>query len=103
LDNGFKYAPDGPIEISAGAGISRAWIKIRDHGPGLSEGTLSNLFERFYRSDSEDDRAVYGHGLGLYIVKRLLDAMQGQVAAENVPGPVGGACFTCWLPLADVT
>jgi signal transduction histidine kinase len=38
--------------------------------------------------------------LGLYIVRRLVEAMQGEVRAEN--HPQGGACFTCWLPLAEV-
>ena len=40
---------------------------------------------------------VYGHGLGLYIVRRLLDAMGGQIEVKN--RPQGGASFTCWLPL----
>ncbi len=99
LDNAFKYAPSGPIEVSGGSQDGRAWIKVSDHGPGISAASLPYLFERFYRSNSEDSQTVYGHGLGLYIVKRLLEAMQGQVSVENRPS--GGACFTCWLPLAD--
>ncbi len=97
LDNAFKYAPDSPVTVSAGASGERAWIKVSDRGPGLPEETLPFLFERFYRPDSADNREVYGHGLGLYLVRRLLEAMQGEVSAENQPE--GGACFTCWLPL----
>lgn len=101
LDNAFKYAPEGAVEVSAGATGRRVWIKVSDRGPGLPKEALANLFERFYRSNSEDDQTVYGHGLGLYIVRRLVEAMQGEIAAENRRG--GGACFTCWLPAADET
>ena len=97
LDNAFKYAPDSPVAVSAGASGRRAWIRVSDRGPGLPEDMLPFLFERFYRRNSADNREVYGHGLGLYLVRRLLEAMQGEVSAENQPE--GGACFTCWLPL----
>ena len=99
LDNAFKYAPEGTVEVSAGTARRRVWIKVSDRGPGLPKESLPNLFERFYRSNSEDDQVVYGHGLGLYIVRRLVEAMQGEITAENRRG--GGACFTCWLPAAD--
>ncbi|MEW6505755.1 MAG: PAS domain-containing sensor histidine kinase [Chloroflexota bacterium] len=100
LDNAFKYAPQGEIEVSAGAENGRLWLRVRDHGGGLPPDALPHLFEQFYRHDSQDNRTVYGHGLGLYIVRRLVEAMQGEVCAEN--HPQGGACFTCWLPLVEV-
>lgn len=100
LDNAFKYAPQGEIEVSAGAENGRLWLKVRDHGAGLPPDALPHLFEQFYRHDSQDNRTIYGHGLGLYIVRRLIEAMQGEVAAEN--HPQGGACFTCWLPLVEM-
>jgi PAS domain S-box-containing protein len=100
LDNAFKYAPEGEIEVSAGVENGRLWLQVRDHGAGVPEDALPHLFEQFYRHDSQDNRTIYGHGLGLYIVRRLVEAMQGEVRAEN--HPQGGACFTCWLPLAEV-
>ncbi|MFZ6018837.1 MAG: ATP-binding protein, partial [Chloroflexota bacterium] len=100
LDNAFKYAPEGEIEVSAGVDGARLWLQVRDHGAGLPGDALPHLFEQFYRHDSQDNRTIYGHGLGLYIVRRLVEAMQGEVRAEN--HPQGGACFTCWLPLAEV-
>ncbi len=100
LDNAFKYAPEGKIEIAAGLEGQRVWLRVRDHGAGLPPEALPHLFEQFYRHDSEDNRAVYGHGLGLYIVRRLLNAMHGEIRAEN--HPQGGAQFTCWLPLAEM-
>jgi len=57
------------------------------------------LFDRFYRYNTEDDREVYGHGMGLYIVKRLLEAMEGSIEVCNLPD--AGAQFTCWLPLVE--
>ncbi|MEN4013705.1 MAG: PAS domain-containing sensor histidine kinase [Chloroflexota bacterium] len=101
LDNAFKYAPEGEIEVSAGLEGARIWLRVRDHGRGLPPEALPHLFEQFYRHDREDNRAVYGHGLGLYIVRRLLEAMRGDIRAEN--HPLGGAQFTCWLPLAEVS
>ncbi len=100
LDNAFKYAPEGEIEVSAGVEDGRLWLQVRDHGAGLPPDALPHLFDQFYRHDSQDNRTVYGHGLGLYIVRRLVEAMQGEVRAEN--HPQGGACFTCWLPLVEM-
>ena len=67
-----------------------------DQGPGLDEAQIPLLFERFYRSNAGDSQAVYGHGLGLYIVRRLVEAMGGEAGAEN--RPQGGACFWFRLP-----
>jgi signal transduction histidine kinase len=53
------------------------------------------LFDRFYRSHNNDSQEVYGHGLGLYIVRRLTEAMNGQVSASN--REQGGAVFTVWF------
>jgi len=99
LDNALKYAPTGRITVSAGVADMHGWIKVSDQGPGIAAEALPYLFDRFYRSKVSDSQSVYGHGLGLYIVRRLLDGMQGTVAVENLPG--GGACFTCTLPLVE--
>jgi len=95
LDNAFKYAPDGPVSVTAGVQGQRVWMRVSDSGPGLAMDILPFLFERFYRSNTTDNQTVYGHGLGLYIVRRLMEAMQGEVKAENQPD--GGASFICWL------
>jgi len=99
VDNALKYAPDGPVEVSAGAQEGRGWLSVRDHGPGIAEADLPLLFTRFFRARPSDSQTVYGHGLGLYMVQRLLEAMNGTIRVEN--HPEGGACFTCWLPLAQ--
>jgi len=73
------------------------WIRVDDEGPGIPAEALPHLFDQFYRLNSGDSQLVYGHGLGLYIVRRLLDAMGGEIEVKN--RPEGGASFTCWLPL----
>jgi PAS domain S-box-containing protein len=98
IDNGLKYAPEGQIQIVSEEKDGRIWVNVEDRGPGLPEETIPLLFDRFYRLDTTDARTVYGRGLGLYIVKRLVTAMQGDVFAANRPG--GGAIFTFWLPKA---
>lgn len=100
LDNAFKYAPSGTILLSA-AQIpeGRIQVQVKDEGPGIPLDAIPMLFDRFYRSNPKDAQTVYGHGLGLYIVQRLLEAMGGEIRAEN--RPQGGACFTFWVPEAD--
>jgi PAS domain S-box-containing protein len=98
VDNAIKYASEGKIEVSAWVGQNRLWVQVRDEGPGIGPEALPQLFQRFYRASS-DSQLVYGHGLGLYIVKRMLEAMNGEIEACN--NPERGACFTFWLPMVD--
>jgi len=83
--------------VKAGVAVGRGWISVTDEGAGIPEGDMTLLFTRFFRSHCSDAQTVYGHGLGLYIVQRLLEAMDGKIEVTN--RPVKGACFTCWLPI----
>lgn len=97
LDNAFKYAPTGTIAVTAAADQQgHIQIQVADEGPGIPLEVIPMLFDRFYRSNPKDAQTVYGHGLGLYIVQRLLEAMNGTIRVEN--RPQGGACFTFFLP-----
>ncbi len=99
VDNAIKYAPDGNIWVTAGMGPEKyLWIRVSDEGPGISDEALPHLFQRFYRSNS-DSQSVYGHGLGLYIVRRLLEAMNGDIEARN--NAKKGVSFTFWLPVVE--
>lgn len=99
VDNALKYAPQGEIIVSAQeeAGGLIA-IRVLDCGSGIQPEALPLLFDRFYRANTQDSQTVYGHGLGLYIVRRLTEAMGGWVEVSN--RPEGGACFTCCLKAA---
>ena len=71
-------------------------ITVADRGPGIPEGDISRVFERFYRVDRSRARDPGGTGLGLSIVRHLVELHGGQVTASNREG--GGSVFTVWLP-----
>ena len=96
LDNALKYAPQGEIEITAFAQPESVCVQVRDHGAGIPASAQPFLFERFYRARMTDAQTIYGHGLGLYLVRRFVEAMNGSVSAAN--HPEGGACFQFTLP-----
>jgi signal transduction histidine kinase len=100
IDNALKYAPQGEVRVIAQVQANHLLLQVLDEGPGLSEEALPLLFQPFYRAAASDAQETYGHGLGLYIVRRLAEAMGGQAWAEN--RPQGGACFSCTLPLTDI-
>lgn len=96
LENAAQYAPPGTaVQVSAGSDGGTLWIKVRDHGPGLSDADLDHLFERFYRGHAGKTRAS-GTGMGLWIARGLLAAEGGTIAAAN--GAEGGAEFTVRIP-----
>jgi PAS domain S-box-containing protein len=96
IDNAFKYAPGEPVELSAEAEGDYVVVYVTDHGPGIPEAERERVFEMFHRLDSSDSRDVYGHGLGLHLVKRFVDTMGGDVRIEDAPE--GGARIVLRLP-----
>ncbi|BAJ63961.1 sensor histidine kinase [Anaerolinea thermophila] len=100
LDNAMKYAPEGEIVVKAWSKEDKGFLEIRDHGQGIPEEDLPLLFTQFFRSRMSDSQTIYGHGLGLYMVQRLLEAMNGTIMVRNLPE--GGACFTCSLPIVQM-
>ena len=101
LENATNYAPeDGRIVMSASRNAaSHIILTVSDDGPGIPEGDLPRIFERFYRADkarSRGERDPGGTGLGLAIVKHLIGLHGGKVTAANRPG--GGAIFTVEMP-----
>jgi len=100
VDNALKYAPEGEVNVEAHRADGRLEVWVRDHGPGMPANMLEAVFDKFERVNDADNRTVYGHGLGLYIARRLLIAQGGDIIAANAPG--GGACFTFWLPIFEV-
>jgi signal transduction histidine kinase len=84
IDNALAHTPAGTaIEVSTGPG---AQIAVRDHGPGIAAEDMPHIFERFWRKRHDNNG---GSGLGMGIVKRLVDAHHGTITIENAPG--GGA------------
>ncbi len=93
LSNALRYAPAGSvITVSARREGEEIWVSVQDQGPGIPEGDLPHIFERFYKADKS--RAEGGTGLGLAIAKELVQAHGGRIWAENR----NGARFTFTLP-----
>jgi signal transduction histidine kinase len=94
LANAVKYGAGKPIEVRYGARGARAWVAVRDHGIGIDPADQRHIFERFERAVSSQNYG--GLGLGLYIVKRILEAHGGTVRVDSRPGE--GAAFEVELP-----
>lgn len=98
LSNAVKFTdPDGVVTISAQRSESSIGITVRDTGKGISREHLDMIFERFLQLDSSTTRQRGGLGLGLAIVRYLVEAHGGSVSATS-DGPGTGAVFTVTLP-----
>jgi two-component system, OmpR family, phosphate regulon sensor histidine kinase PhoR len=97
LENAVNYSPeDGAIRVEAERSGTGVAIIVLDAGPGIPAADLTRVFERFYRVDKSRSRAPGGTGIGLAIVKHLVELLGGTVTAGN--RPEGGAAFTVRLP-----
>jgi PAS domain S-box-containing protein len=97
LDNALKYTSEGEIVLEGGREEDHLWIAVDDGGEGIPEHERERIFDMFHRLDTRDNRDIYGYGLGLSMVKRLLEAMQGGIRVEE--SQRGGARFVFWLPI----
>lgn len=98
LDNAVKYASGPPhVTVSARARRGGIEIEVADRGLGFAPAERERLFEKFYRSEESEVRAVKGTGLGLYLARTLARACGGELTAES-DGPGRGARFTLALP-----
>jgi signal transduction histidine kinase len=103
LSNALKYSPAGTgIEITASIEEERVTVYIRDHGMGVPEEDQERLFGRFMRLERDMNSPVRGAGLGLFISKRLIKAMDGRIWVESSGIPGEGSTFAFTLHLAEV-
>ncbi len=107
IENGLKYGASGGrvavtlAKSNEGDSTPEVRVAVRDFGPGIAPEHLPRLTERFYRVDVGDSRAQGGTGLGLSLVKHILNRHGGRLLIESVPGK--GATFTaCFPPLRVV-
>lgn len=99
LQNAHKYTgPEKRIVVSAAAVEEGVAIRVTDNGPGIPEPEQKRIFEKFYRAKDPLDRTIEGSGLGLAMVKHIVQAHGGKVSVESQPG--AGATFTLVLPAA---
>jgi signal transduction histidine kinase len=102
IGNAFKFTPHGRIEISARNQPDRQRVEfsVADTGIGIDPGNLARVFETFEQIHSPGKTKNDGVGLGLSIVKKYLDLMQGDIHVESEPGK--GSKFIFWLPYSVV-
>jgi signal transduction histidine kinase len=98
VDNAIKYTPSGGrVEIDVARVEQQAMLLVRDTGVGIPVDELPRIWDRLYRGDKS--RSQRGLGLGLSLVRAVVQAHQGWVEASANPG--GGSIFTLYLPLAS--
>ncbi|MBV8726612.1 MAG: PAS domain-containing protein [Candidatus Eremiobacteraeota bacterium] len=98
IDNALRFTPaDGTIKIQTGQDGNDAVLIVKDSGLGIPFKDLPHIFERFYVVDRSRARTSSGVGLGLSIVKQIVEAHHGSIVAESLLG--SGAKFTCRFPM----
>ncbi|WP_138416146.1 sensor histidine kinase [Aquibacillus sediminis] len=97
INNALQYTPSGrSVTVKMNESEKYVGFIIQDQGTGIHEEDLPYLFERFYRGDKSRDRATGGIGIGLSIVKALVDAHRGIIEVDSEVGI--GTTFRIWLP-----
>lgn len=99
VGNGIKYTPKGGVTISVGQTGRLAQASVADTGVGMTPEERRHLFEKFYRIQNEQTQGITGTGLGLYIVKNIIELMGGKIHVASEPGK--GSTFSFTLPMTD--
>lgn len=100
LENAVKYTPaDKIITIALAQNNNTVLISVKDEGPGIPEPERKKIFDKFYRIGNEDTRKTKGTGLGLYLTKKIMVYLKGNVALkDNKPA---GSIFEITLPMTS--
>jgi len=100
LDNAEKYSKENKfISVEVSLKNDQVWIAVEDRGPGIPESSMKHIFDKFYRSEHKHAREVQGSGLGLTIVKHIVENHGGQISVESELGR--GSRFIIQLPIKD--
>jgi signal transduction histidine kinase len=101
VDNAVKYAREGrvTVTVSAAAKGPMCEILVRDDGIGIPRNELRKIFDRFYRIEGDTQRSRKGTGLGLFIVRSIVEGHDGTVVAES-DGPHRGSLFRIEIPVS---
>lgn len=83
IENAIKYTPKGDIVIDVTGDSTHVTVSVTDSGIGIPKEDQSHLFQKFYRVDNTDTREIGGTGLGLYLSRRLAEAMGGRLSVES--------------------
>ena len=101
VENGIKYnVPGGKLFVTLDRHEDNALVQVRDTGVGIPEDAVGHVFERFFRVDKARSRKSGGSGLGLSIVRNMVERNRGEIRVESVVGE--GSTFTLSFPVFDV-
>lgn len=98
-ENAVKYTPQGEVIVDVTGNDDKVIVSVKDSGIGIPTEDMSHLFQKFYRVDNVDTRQIGGTGLGLYLCRRLAEAMGGRIWAESEYKK--GSTFYVELPRID--
>jgi signal transduction histidine kinase len=99
ISNAIKFTPeDGHVDVTLAQDGTHATLTVADSGMGMTAADIDHLFERFFRTDSAQVQQIQGSGLGLPIVKAIVEAHDGTIAVTSEPNV--GTSFVISLPLA---
>jgi PAS domain S-box-containing protein len=96
VDNAIKYTKAGSVMVDVSGDDKKVVVSIKDSGIGIPPEDIPHLFQKFYRVDSSDTREIGGTGLGLYLCRRLVEAMNGRIWVESAVGE--GSTFFVEIP-----
>jgi two-component system phosphate regulon sensor histidine kinase PhoR len=97
LENALKYSAEPRIVVETGNAEDEFFISVKDNGVGIEKKYLKSIFKKFYRVPTGDIHNVKGFGLGLNFVKRIIDAHNGKIRVNSLPGI--GTEFRLFIPL----
>jgi signal transduction histidine kinase len=105
VENAIKYSSSGTVEIRCGvlaeSGRARARIEVIDEGIGIDRNKIGFLFSPFFQSQFQDSPTVSGYGMGLAVVRGLIEVLGGEIAVASDVGR--GTTFTVTLPCQGLT
>jgi len=97
INNAIKFTEKGTVTISAYKNETDVNIEITDTGIGISDDYIKSIFDEFRQIDGSSSRRYEGTGLGLTIVKKLVEKLGGQISVSSIPG--SGSCFLLKIPI----
>lgn len=97
LSNAIKYTTEGSVTVEAACKENQLTLKVSDTGVGIAASELPYIFKRYYQASNAQESASPGTGIGLSMVKDLIEKMDGTITANSTEGE--GSCFTITLPI----
>jgi len=98
LDNAVKFSPENSeVKVTLEKQGEKLLLKIKDDGIGIPKNEQRSIFEKFYRAKDALLNSITGTGLGLTIVKQIVEAHNGEIGVESEPGK--GSMFMVTIPL----